>query len=258
MDKKINKIRKSIKERKLVRHTSRLNEGQYIPYESISDEERHGVHVDLSYHTVKSDKNSRKSRVGSSFFYQLFGSVALFLGSFLIIKSDIQLLDKPETLLRSAYQEHFPFATVHDWYVHYLGVPLALVPKTETDSSITDQAYRMPLSGEVVESFSVNGTGIQIMPEHESYVQAVNKGVVIFAGTDSETDKTIVIQHADRSETTYGKLSTIEVHLYQLVDMDEVIATINPEETKETLFFSIEQRAGYIDPAKVINVDGSP
>lgn len=259
MDKKLNKIRKSIKARKFSRHRESLHEQKNIPKQLISDEERHGIQTDLIHHTTKSKKSKQtKSRLASSFFYQLFGAVALFLGSIFIIKGDFQLLNKPEALLRSAYEETFPFATVHDWYVRYLGMPLALLPKTEQASSLIDQPSGMPLNGEVVESFSTNGTGIHIMPENETYVQAVNKGVVIFAGTNSETDKTIIIQHADRSETTYGKLTTIDVHLYQLVDMNQVIGTINPEETEETLFFSIEQNARYVDPVKVINVDGSP
>lgn len=94
------------------------------------------------------------------------------------------------------------------------------------------------------------------MPPRESEVRAVDKGIVIFAGNTKETERTVMIQHADRSVTTYGKLSNVHVHLFQTVHANEVIGRIDPKETEETLFFSIEQKNGYIDPVKVINVDG--
>src|SRR5699024_6160821 len=155
-----------------------------------------------------------------------------------------------------ALEENFPFATVHDLYVEHLGKPLSLVPNTETVSSTVHNLEDLPLVGEVVESFSTNGTGIHILPRSASYVHAFNKGIVVYAGSRSDTDKTVVIQHADRSETTYGKLSTIDVHLYELIDVNDIIGSVNPGEAEETFYFSIEQPSGYVDPVEVINVDG--
>lgn len=258
MEKKIKRIRKSIKNRKMIRHTDKLHDMPYTPYETIQDEERHGVYNEMIPPITKRDQSTYESMFRSSFFYQLFGSIALFMISFLLIKGNVALFEKPERLLRNALEQNFPFAMVHDWYVQHLGIPLALVPEAEPASSLTDSSYTMPLTGEVVESFNANGTGIQIMPETESYVRSFNKGIVIFAGTRPETGKTIVIQHADQSETTYGHLSELHVHLYELVGLHDVVGSINPEETTETFYFSIEQETGYVDPVKVINVDGTP
>lgn len=242
----------------MIRHTDKLNEMSYLPFETISDEERHGAYNEVIPPNMNEDKKSHKGMFRSPFFYQLFGSIALVFISFTVVKSNVTLFEKPEQLLRSALDDNFPFATVHDWYVQHLGIPLALVPQAEPTSVLDDGSFTLPLTGEVVESFNANGTGIQIMPETESYVRSFNKGIVIFAGTRPETGKTIVIQHADQSETTYGHLSELHVHLYELVGLHDVVGSINPEETTETFYFSIEQETGYVDPVKVINVDGAP
>lgn len=258
MDRKVNRIRKSIRARKLMRHSEQISKGQYPFYEPISDEERHGFHNDMLHSEIKPKDYKDRNMFRSAFFYQLFGAIALFILSFVLVRGEVDLFEKPEQLLRLALEENFPFATVYHLYVEHLGKPLSLVPQTETASPIVDHSQALPLMGEVVESFSTNGRGIQIMPTSESYVRSFDKGIVVFAGSRSDTDKTVVIQHADRSETTYGKLSTIDVHLYELVDVNEVIGSLDPEEVEETLYFSIEQTTGYVDPVKVINVDGSP
>lgn len=97
-----------------------------------------------------------------------------------------------------------------------------------------------------------------ISPESKDFVRAMNNGIVIFAGSKNDTDKTIIIQHPDRSESTYGMLSSIDVHLYQMVDANQVIGTKIPTEESSMVFFSIEKANHYIDPAKVIRVDGNP
>lgn len=241
-----------------MRHSNKTIKPNYHYYETISDEERHGLYNDGLHAEVTSNSNRKGNMFRSTFFYQLFGSIVLFFASLLIINGDVPLFAKPEQLLRVALEENFPFATVHHLYVEHLGKPLSLVPETETASSAGHNLENLPLAGEVVESFSTNGTGIHIMPMSESYVHAFNKGIVVFAGSRPDTDKTVVIQHADRSETTYGKLSAIDVHLYELVDVNDVIGSVNPDEAEETFYFSIEQPSGYVDPVEVINVDGTP
>lgn len=254
MEKKINEIRKSIKNRKSIRQKAEALPDRVDIHEIISDEERHGVYQDLIHGEQRKQVKQEKS-AHNSFYYQLFGAVALFFISALFIKSDFQSFDKAEQVFRNAYQEHFPFATVHEWYVQHLGVPLSLIPEAKTASTIKEM-YPMPLAGEVVESFHSTGRGIEISPKENGYVRAIDKGIVIFAGTQDETDKTIVIQHADRSETSYGKLASIDVHLYEVINVHDVIGKVNPAETEETFFFSIKKQNGYIDPIKVINVDG--
>ncbi|HZW67862.1 MAG TPA: M23 family metallopeptidase [Pseudogracilibacillus sp.] len=254
MDRKINEIRKSIKNRKSLQKKAQAMTKEESLYEMITDEERQGAYHELSHLEQKEHKRHEKS-TPRLFFYQLFAAVGLFFLSALLIKSDLASFNKAEHLLRGAFQENFPFATVHEWYVQHLGIPLSLVPEARTASTV-QEGYQMPLEGEVVESFTSTGKGIEILPKEDSSVRAVDKGIVIFAGRVNETDKTVVIQHGDRSETTYGKLTSIDVHLYEVVNVHDVIGRVDPAETEESFFFSIEKQSGYVDPIKVINVDG--
>lgn len=257
MNKDIHKIRKSIKARNKIRHLQQDVHEPFPPY-TISDEEKYSTYPEVFYNENTGKKSDVEPLFRSSYFYKLLISVGLFLFSFITFKTNIIPFEKPKQLLYYALNEEFPFATVHDWYVNYLGIPLSLVPQDKVISPVTNGQFNTPITGEVVESFSTNGAGIMISPENKSYVHAMNKGIVIFAGSTSDTDKTIVIQHPNRTETTYGMLSTIDVHLYQLVEANEVIGTKTPTDESETVFFSIEKENSYIDPAKVIRVDGIP
>lgn len=254
MDRKINEIRKSIKNRNSLRKKAQSFADKGKLHEVITDEERHGGYHDLVYVEQK-EANKHEKSTPPFFFYQLSAAVALFLISALLIKSELAPFEKAEHMLRSAFQENFPFATVHEWYVEHLGIPLSLVPEIRTASTVQEN-YQMPLVGEVVESFSSTGKGIEILPTESSNVRAVDKGIVIFAGRQNETDKTVLIQHADRSVTTYGKLASVDVHLYEVINVHDVIGRVDPKETEATFFFSIKKQSGYVDPIKVINVDG--
>src|SRR5690625_3342751 len=112
----------------------------------------------------------------------------------------------------------------------------------------------MQVIAHVIESFTKNGTGIMISPDEKTVVSALNRGVVIFAGNDSDTRKTVIIQHADGSKTTYGFLSSIDVHVYQVVQSNETIGTFQPTDKNQMVYFSIEKDKQFIDPSQVIPV----
>nr|WP_256558183.1 M23 family metallopeptidase [Halobacillus sp. A1] len=86
-------------------------------------------------------------------------------------------------------------------------------------------------------------------------VKSIKEGTVIFAGNDPETKKTVIIQHQDDSNTIYGFLSTIDVHLYEHIQAQETVGLLNEKDGNE-FFFAIEKDKQYLDPAAVIKVDG--
>src|SRR5690606_14987800 len=123
---------------------------------------------------------------------------------------------------------------------------------------VDETPLALPVSGNVIETFQTNGKGITIAPTETTSVQALREGIVIFSGKKSETNKTIVIQHADKSTTTYGFLSSIDVHLYQIVDANQRIGEFNPTDANEVVYFSIEKNNEFVDPVQVIEVDDQP
>ncbi|WP_226374344.1 M23 family metallopeptidase [Virgibacillus alimentarius] len=254
MNKKIKKIRQSIEKRKKMRNVSaNANEdlNKYLFTTLPQDEERHGnfsTFPDAAF----SSKDSRK--VASGLILKSFLSVMLFFGVALLLQTDKEILDKPKGWTSNALTEEFPFARVNLWYQETFGSPLTFSPKS-TEATEGEPSMALPVSGSVTESFQANGTGVMITPSETDTVNAFQDGVVVFAGNDRETDKTVIVQHADGSESTYGHLSSIEVHPYQFITADQKLGKFKPSDHNKTVYFSIEKDKEYIDPVQVIKVD---
>lgn len=256
MNPRVNKVRKSISERKKSRGVkgpvTGLEKKQY-PLMQVQEEEKHG------YFPIFTDATSKKkeSKIISGFILKGILSSILFLGTAILLQTNNDLLEKPKMVASSLLTNEFPFAKVNQWYQQAFGTPVALTPKKDVVSS-DETTLALPVSGNISESFQANGEGVLITPEDTSNVSALRSGVIIFAGNDSETNKTVVVQHADGSKSTYGYLSSIDVHLYQFVDSNQVIGEFVPSKESKNVYFAIEKNDEFVDPVKVIEVDDLP
>lgn len=256
MNKKLIEVRRSIVERNKKRGLRSIqpqDEKVTIPI-FPEEEEKHGYFP----YVINPSTNNERSGM---FFYNIMikGIVAviLFFGVALIHQSDVAMFSKPKDWTSNVMTEEFPFARVSSWYQQTFGTPLAYSPK---NSSVKDEEnlHALPVSGNVTETFQTNGSGIFISPRGATPVSAWNEGVVIFAGNNRDTNKTVIIQHPDLSKTTYALLSSIDVHLYQAVSSNQRIGTFNPTEENDLVYFSMEKNNEYIDPIQVIQVDDLP
>lgn len=255
MSKGIKKVRKSINERKKTRglHTGETSSKQ--TWTSFpQEEEKHGYFPTFSDSPIEtSDSNKRIS----GFAVKGILSVMLFLGVTLLFQSEAELVSKPKGWTSNALTEEFPFASVNQWYKDTFGEPMGLSP--DQDSDVGDgQSLALPVIGDVSESFQANGTGIMISPDSAAGVSALRDGVVIFAGNDKETNRTVVVQHADNSKTVYGNLSSVDVHLYQFVDGNQKLGNFTPTAEHSTVYFAIEKDDLFVDPVQVIKVNDFP
>lgn len=257
MNKGVKKVRQSIEKRKKTRGLTTKEESKkqlFPPFPQ--EEEKHGYFPSFSDAAFESNT---KSKLASGMILKGTLSVMLFFGVALLGQTDAGWLHKPKEWTSSALTQEFPFAKVNLWYQETFGVPLALNPQQQDEVATSDDgSLALPVSGNVTETFQVNGTGIMIAPEETSDVSALRDGVIIFAGNDQETNNTIVVQHPDGSETTYGYLSDVDVHLYQFVRSNQRIGQFTPTTANETVYFSIERENDYIDPVQVIQVDDAP
>jgi len=253
----IKKARARIKQRKKQYPQKNM---QYNPRQKqaptlFMDEEKHGIYLpndDISdSKPIKTAKTKRPYRV----LYQAFMSICLFIVCAILLNTSIIPSQKARDMTASVLTEEFPFAKVHQWYEETLGTPLALTPQLSNQDTDTELADTFPIEGEVVETFSANGTGVLIGSNQKTSVKAWEEGVVIFSGNDTETEQTVIIQHPDGSKTTYGLLSDVDVHLYKTVRKNDVIGTFNPTNQHDMAFFAVEKNGQYIDPAQVIPVD---
>lgn len=251
MSKNIKKVRKSIEQRKKTRGLP----SQEVPAKQLiealpQDEEKHGYFPAISDVPLKSN---HKSKLISRFMLKGTLSVMLFFGVALLWQTDTTLMQQPKGWTSNALTEEFPFARVNQWYQETFGTPLAFSP--EQAEVVGGEPMALPVTGSVSETFQANGTGVMISPTEQADVAALNDGVVVFAGNDRKTNKTVIVQHADGSKTTYGYLSSIDVHLYQLLTSGQQLGQFKPTEENETVYFSIEKDKEYVDPVQVIKVD---
>ncbi|WP_082233705.1 M23 family metallopeptidase [Halobacillus massiliensis] len=180
---------------------------------------------------------------------QAVAAALLLTGVFFSEKSDASFAEQPRTWVSDQLQEEFPFAKVTAWYTDKFGDPLQLVDSKDPAGT----PLALPVSGTVTEPFENHGQGIVVSAEQGNQVKSVKQGTVIFAGNNKDTEKTVIIQHVDGTNTIYGYLSSIDVHLYEHVGANQTIGTLN-NESKE-VFFAIEKDKQFIDPVEVIKVD---
>ncbi len=255
MDNGVKKVRQSINQRKKARGITGKEAGkrQVIPV-FPQDEEKHGY---MPIYDGQGATGGKKNSVMGGFLLKGILSTMLFFGVALVWEINAPVLQSPKEWTSGVLTEEFPFAKVNLWYQESFGTPLAVPPNGDKAESVTEEVLALPVSGSVTESFQANGTGIMIAPEDTSAVSALRDGVVVFAGNDSSTNKTIKIQHADGSVSTYGELSDLNVHLYQFVKSSQPIGHFTPQPDSTTVYFAIEKDKDYIDPVQVIKVDDS-
>ncbi|RDW21668.1 peptidoglycan DD-metalloendopeptidase family protein [Oceanobacillus chungangensis] len=251
MTKGVNKVRKSIEQRKKLRGVIPKDNVERQIFPSLpEEEEKHG------YYPVFSDTSSSKGGisekpVSSGIILRALLSTMLFFGIALLWQLDSSSLQGPKLWTSSVLEEEFPFAKVNVWYRDTFGAPLAFSPEKVDNQS--QEILALPVSGDITEPFS--GEGIRIEPGEAANVSVLHEGIVIFAGNDRDTNKTVVVQHADDSISSYGFLSEIDVHLYQYVGNNQRVGQFTPTEESETVYFSIEKDNQYLDPVQVIQVD---
>lgn len=250
MSKQISKVRKSIEERKKLRGNHLQSEKQ-MPMHIHDVEEKHGYPPEITGYTMK--RREAKPFFTGLLFKAILAGI-LFFSVAILMDGKHDSLTNPKAVVTSFLTNDFPFAKVNVWYQDVFGSPLAM-PSNANFKNTADYGAALPVSGQVTESFQVNGKGVKIAPGKQTDVYSHKDGIVIFAGNNSETNRTIIIQHADGTDSSYGFLSEIEVHHYQYVSANQRIGSFTPEEGKEAVYFSLEKDNSYLDPIQVIEVD---
>ncbi|MCD7032928.1 M23 family metallopeptidase [Metabacillus sp. GX 13764] len=238
--------------------TGGLEEKPQKPVRSVlTEEEKFGFpELPASYEAepVTEQKPGHPLFKSNLFMLKLLLSACLVLFAAITFKNQSPVLDNARTFITSNMEKEFQFAAVSSWYQKQFGQPLAFFQQNEKDSS-TPKQYAVPASGKVLESFKDNGQGIMV-ETNKPAVDAMNEGIVISAGENPETGLTVVLQHADGSESWYGHLTQIDVSLYDFVKTGKEIGSIKEGANKKgTYYFAIKKGERFIDPIQVISFD---
>lgn len=249
----MDKIRKSIQsnmQKKITQNKETSLHTSILP----SIEESHG-YADIEVGPTPPQKNNQpehsdKPVVHFSFLQKLMVSMGIFI-VMMITNIMINQYSPTSQFTNQMLTEDFPFATVYDWYeenIHSLANPFL-------DDTHLDVQQHLP-DNTVVETFQMNGTGMLFKPDESTDLYAISDGIVIFSGMRSDTNRTIIVQHADRTKAIYGNLSFIDVPLYKRVKKHEKIGSFANDMEDDSLFLAIEKAGIYIDPLSyIVEVD---
>lgn len=195
------------------------------------------------------------------FLFKVLASACLVLIVAIIYRNDSPSLQQVKNFVAKSMEQDFQFAAVSDWYEEQFGQPLAVLPfaneEEEPNGPSLEQEYALPATARILQDFQENGQGITIETKKGAPVTAMSEGRVRFAGIDEQFGKTVIIQHADKSETWYGNLEEINVSLYEFIKRgsDVGISSDSADGTTGTFYFAIKQGDDFVDPIQVIQFD---
>ncbi|MBB5354682.1 MULTISPECIES: peptidoglycan DD-metalloendopeptidase family protein [Anoxybacillus] len=242
MSDRIEHIRKRIAKRKKERE-------RYVQtmLTNWNEDEKYGSPTVVTYEGERESSLFRKD----IFLFKSFLAALLFFSVAILFQYDSPRMEGARTFVKQVMEKDFQFATVAQWYEKTFGKPLAFFPVKKQQE--TTAAYAFPASARVVETFEHNGQGVVI--ETDETVKAVEEGIVVFAGVKEPHGKTVIIQHADGSETWYGKLSAISVKLYDFIEAGKEVGKAEENDQKRIFYFAVKQGDHFIDPVQVISFE---
>lgn len=193
------------------------------------------------------------------FMFKVLLSAILVLVVAISFKMPSPQLESVRQAVHTVMNTEFQFATISKWYENTFGKPLALFPE-QKDPSETEMAegYAVPATGVILENFdATDNNGVVIQTVQGASVDSIQDGTVIFAGEKEDFGNTVIIQHADNTETWYGQLGEIHVKVYDNVKAGEKIGTVLTSEDAQygEFYFAIKQGEKFIDPVQVIKFE---
>ncbi|BCB04989.1 M23 family metallopeptidase [Bacillus sp. KH172YL63] len=254
MGNRADEIRRRIAKRKKV---SGQNPSFYLP----TDEERYGMERPASFEGGPPPEVMHPLFKKETFMLKILGAGIMVLVTAIMFKSPSPVFDEAKSVVTKTMDTEFQFAAISTWYEDQFGKPLALLPTSETggeNASGQSAEYARPASGKVVENFKTNGQGIMLETVLGEDVTAMKGGLIIFAGKKEEFGNTVVIQHADQSESWYGNLESIDVKQYEKIEKGSLVGEVSTSSQNDgtgEFYFAIKMGDTFIDPIQVMSFD---
>lgn len=226
-------------------------------------EERDGFDRFPSYEITPEEGNHPLFRK-EVFLFKVMASACLFLVLAILFRNESPALDTARNYVSQSFEKDFQFATVSNWYEDKFGKPLALFPVPEGKENAKEnvqkdngQHYALLASGKILEDFEESGQRVIIETSKDAAVEAMGEGMVRFVGEKEGFGKTVVIQHADKSESWYGNLGEISVSLYDFIEKGKKVGTVSNGDSGEkgSFYFAIKKDENFIDPIQVIQFE---
>ncbi|WP_100402217.1 M23 family metallopeptidase [Bacillus sp. FJAT-42315] len=190
------------------------------------------------------------------FLFKALASLILVLAVAIMFKQSSSPSLEGQAWMKEVMEKEFQFSKAAEWYEKTLGEPLPFTVDgwTEKEKVVNEQAeYAVPVSGKVIEDFQTNGRGLMVEAGLNEGVKAIKDGTVLFVGQKEEFGQTVIVQHADNSESWYGHVANPSVQPYEKVAAGSVLAQLAPNE--QTFYLAIKKDGIFVDPGSVISFE---
>ncbi|MCM2675158.1 M23 family metallopeptidase [Alkalicoccobacillus plakortidis] len=207
-------------------------------------------------------ESSPKRYVGSFVLRTLFCTL-IFLSLLIIYRTDQARLEPVREVVSQTFEQEFQFAAISQWYESNFGRPITLLPPKTTDQTnnpaeppVELTPYAVPATGTIRENFDQNGRGVMIETGEGIEVHAATGGYITDVTEKEDTGKTVILQHYDGTESTYGMLDEITVNIYDHIQAGHELGTVSKsEDNKGIYYFALKKGEEYINPNEVISFE---
>lgn len=191
------------------------------------------------------------------FLFKWLAAAALVLATAILFQHPSPVFEEGRGWMEKTMEEEFPFSKAAQWYETTLGQPLPFTAdswKSEDESLNETTEMALPAVGRILEDFKTNGQGILVETGAAEGVKAIKEGTVIFTGVKEGLGKTVIVQHADDSESWYGHLESLAVQPYERVKAGSTLAEAKAGDntTGRQFYLAVKREGVFIDPNKVV------
>lgn len=189
-------------------------------------------------------------------------SAALFAAVWALFQLDEPWTSAPQRLIAQALTEDMDTQAAADWYRRTFAGSPSFIPIFGQGDDRTEGGPGIPVaapvaSGEVVRSFAETLAGIEIAGESGSVVMAAETGRVTHVTGGEAEGYSVVIRHAGKRMTVYGRLKSVFVAPDDWVEAGDRIGVLPETEdgSRSLLYFAVRIDGRYVDPADVVPLD---
>lgn len=238
------------------------------PWASWREDARFGEHktfIKNSYDPTRHVNTLRKHPFRREVMWKLTIALLLFGGVWAMFNNDSEWSLQGQAIVKNALTEEIDFAAAAAWYKEtFAGAP-SFIPIFEDNPSEAigaDGTVRLPVvapleNGALVRTFAELLNGVELAGESEEPVVAMETGQVILLTDGDDKGASVVIQHANKRVSVYGKLGETTVKADDWVEAGDPIGKLLKSNGTEPslLYFAVMENDEYVDPLDVIPFD---
>ncbi|WP_337099533.1 M23 family metallopeptidase [Paenibacillus sp. YIM B09110] len=225
----------------------------------------HKTFIKSAYDPTRHAKPPKKHPFRREFMWKLAIAVLLFGGVWAMFGNDSEWSLKGQAIVKNALTEEIDFAAAAAWYKEtFAGAPsfIPIFEDNKGEAIGADGSVKLPVvaplvSGALVRTFAETLNGVELAGASEETVVAVETGQVIVITDGDDKGASIVIQHANKRVSVYGKLGEMEVKVDDWVEAGDPIGKLLKASDTEPslLYFAVMENDKYVDPLDVIPFD---